>query len=345
VKGTLHDIRQTKRRHCQEYQGYRGDGLTTGEKPGALAQWAFFTSLFVVIGLAGMYRPPLYIFAAILLPLPAMLLVLRVDVRCGMLGLAAAGLIFSTLIPLEAVFLLVIQYGLLGIIYGVLFKNRDPSARILSAGMLYAVVSAFLYPVLSYLLTGNNLFILGEDERRSIEQMMAAYQEAGAFNDIPAEWQGDAGARIISFFELFIPGQYIVHSAAVGAVTYFLARPCLQRLHYFLSPGLVFTAIALPWYSVWGPIAGLTLTLAGDQFLWLLGAKAGKNILFIFFCLYSITGLSVAAYFFRKINLAWFLKLIFLVFAVVYTPFSIMIIILLGVTDPLVNFRRLHTET
>jgi uncharacterized protein YybS (DUF2232 family) len=318
--------------------------LTTGEKPGTLAQGAFFTALFVVIGLAGMYLPPLYFIAAMLLPLPVMLLVLKADVRYGILGLTAAGLIFAALTPLEAVFVLVFQYGLLGIIYGVLFKKGDSSARILSAGVLFAAVSAFLYPALSYFLTGNNLFILGEEERRSIEQMLAAYRDAGMFENVPTDWQGDAGASIISFFEFFLPGQYIVHSAAQGAVTYFLARPCLQRFNCFLPPGLAFTNISLPWYTIWGPIAGLAFTLAGDQFSWALGARIGKNILFMLFWLYMIMGLSVAAYFFRKIKVVWFIKLIFLVFAILYIPFSMMIVVLLGVADPLVNFRRLQSE-
>lgn len=319
--------------------------MTISEKPGVLAQGVVFVALFVVIGLAGMYLPPLYFLAVMLLPLPVMLLVLKADVRYGILGLTAAGLIFAALTPLETAFVLVFQYGLLGIIYGVLFKKGDSLARILSAGVLFAVVSAFLYPALSYFLTGNNLFILGEEERRSIEQMLAAYRDAGMLENVPIEWPGDAGASIISFFEFFLPGQYIVYSAAQGAVTYFLARPCLQRFNCFLPPGLAFTNILLPWYSIWGPIAGLAFTMAGDQFSWVLGARTGKNLLFILFWLYMITGLSVAAYFFRKIKVVWFIKLVFLVLAIVYMPFSMMIIVLLGVADPLVNFRRLHPET
>ena len=318
--------------------------MTTGEKPGTLAQGAFFTSLFVVIGLAGMYLPPLYFIAAMLLPLPVVLLVLNADTRCGIIGLASAGLILINLIPPEAAFVLVFQYGLLGLLYGALFKERAPSGKILSSGMLYAAFAALLYMVLSSFLTSNNLFSLGEEERRLIEQTMAAYRDAGMYNSIPPDLQGDVRERIISTFELLIPGRFMLQAATYAAVTFFLARSYLQRYNYFLTPGLTFTRISLPWYSIWGPIAGLALTLAGDQFSWALGARTGKNILFILFWLYMIMGLSVAAYFFRKIKVVWFVKLIFLVFAVLYIPFSMMIIVLLGVADPLVNFRRLQAE-
>jgi uncharacterized protein YybS (DUF2232 family) len=315
--------------------------LTADGKTRSLTDWAFFTILIAIIGLAGFYLPPLYIFAAMLIPLPAALLVLKGDMRYGILGLAAAGLILTVTIQPNAAFILVFQYGLLGVLYGLFFKDRASSAKILSMGMLYAVVSAFLYVALNYFITGNNLLVLGEADRDLIVQMMAAYRDAGMFNDIPPEWQGSAADGIISTFELFIPGQYVVSTAALSAVTYFLARACLQRLNYFLAPRLVFTAISLPWYSIWGLITGLALTLAGDHFSWLPAAQTGKNLLFVLSWLYLVLGLSVAVYFFRKINIAWPIKLILLVLALAYLPFSMVVVILLGVTDPLVNFRRL----
>lgn len=316
--------------------------MTTGEKSRALAEWAFFTLMFAVAGLAGVYLPPLYSVAAMLLPLPPLLIVLKLDIRYALLGLAAAGLIFFVFMAPETAGVLVFQYGLLGVLYGLLFKNRVSSGKILSIGMLYAGVSALLYLVLSYF-AGNNLFVLGEEGRRAFEQSMAAYRDT-MLNDIPAEVQETFSESIISTYELLFPGQYMVSSAALSAITYFFARACLARLNYFLAPGLVFTMISLPWYSIWGPIAGLALTLAGDNFAWLLAAKTGKNILYILFWLYIVLGLSVAAHFFRRINVVWPVKAVFLIFALAYLPFSMVVLILLGVTDSLVNFRRLPPQ-
>lgn len=316
--------------------------MTTGEKSRALAEWAFFTLMFAVAGLAGVYLLPLYSVAAMLLPLPPLLMVLKLDTRYALLGLTAAGLIFFVFMAPETAGVLVFQYGLLGVLYGLLFKNRVSSGKILSIGMLYAGVSALLYLVLSYF-AGNNLFVLGEEGRRAFEQSMAAYRDT-MLNDIPAEVQETFSESIISTYELLFPGQYMVSSAALSAITYFFARACLARLNYFLAPGLVFTMISLPWYSIWGPIAGLALTLAGDNFAWLLAAKTGKNILYILFWLYIVLGLSVAAHFFRRINVVWPVKAVFLIFALAYLPFSMVVLILLGVTDSLVNFRRLPPQ-
>lgn len=316
--------------------------MTTGEKTRALSEWAFFTSLAAVIGLTGIYLPPLYFIATVFLPLPVILLVVRLDTRYGVLGLAAAGLLLLILIPEPlAVFVLIIHYGLLGILYGLLFKNHASSGKNVAYGLLGAAVLTLFSAALVYALTGENPFVLGQEGRQIAEQWLASNQSAGAFDGVPPEWQGSFGETMLALFELFIPGQFIVTSAVAAGITYFLARVILRRLSFFLPPAPAFTRMALPWYSVWGLIMGLGLTLAGDHFSLQLAAKVGKNIMFVLFYVYLALGLSVAAYYFRKISLARTAKIIFLFLAAAYFPFSVVIIILLGVVDPLMNLRRL----
>jgi len=316
--------------------------LTTGEKTRALWEWAFFTSVAVVIGLMGTYLPPLYFVATVFIPLPVILLVVRLDTRYGVLGLAAAGLLLLMLIPKPLVVLvLIIQYGLLGLLYGLLFKNQVSSGKNIAAGLMGAAVLALFSMTMVYTLTGENPFVLGQEGRRMAEQWLAANQSAGAFNGVPADWQDSFGETMIALFELFIPAQFIVTSAVAAAITYFLARVSLRRLNFILPPPPAFTRMSLPWYSVWVLIAGLGLTLSGDQFSLELAARVGKNILFVLFYVYLALGFSVAAHYFRKIKLARAAKIIFLFLAAAYLPFSVVIILLLGVADSLMNFRRL----
>lgn len=312
--------------------------MTAGEKTRALKEWALFTSLAVIFGLAGIFLPWLYFLATLCFPIPVILLVVRLDSRYGLLGLAAAGLIIITAIPFQAAALvLIVQYGLLGILYGLLFKNGVSSGKSVFIGIAVSVVLAFLSIWLVYAATGQNPFILDQEGRQAAEQWLAANRNSGG---LPTEWQGFFMENIISLFELLLPGQFAVTAAAASALTYLLARVVLRRLNFSLPPAIVFTGIYLPWYSIWGLIAGLGLVLAGDFFSWALAAKAGKNILFIFFYAYLILGLSVAAHFFLRVRLARPVKILFLFLAFAYIPFSMMLVLLLGVTDPLVNFRR-----
>ena len=229
----------------------------------------------------------------------------------------------------------------MGILYGLLFKNQVSSGKNIAAGLMGAAVLALFSMTMVYTLTGENPFVLGQEGRRMAEQWLAANQSAGAFNGVPADWQDSFGETMIALFELFIPAQFIVTSAVAAATTYFLARVSLRRLNFILPPPPAFTRMSLPWYSVWVLIAGLGLTLSGDQFSLELAARVGKNILFVLFYVYLALGFSVAAHYFRKIKLARAAKIIFLFLAAAYLPFSVVIILLLGVADSLMNFRRL----
>ncbi len=316
--------------------------MTANLKNAIPAEWAFFTALMAAAGLVGIYIPSLYFIAEVFLPVPVIFLVLRLDTRYSILGLAAAGLLMFALAPNPAdVFVLVARFGLLGILLGLLFKNRVSSGRTLAVGLLGSAALALLTVGAIFILTGQNLFLLGEEGRQVVEQAIMANRDAGTFSEMPPEWQENFTANVINIFEMLIPGQHIVSSAAAAAITYFLSISILRRLNYQAPPAPAFTGIYFPWYSVWALIAGLALTLAGDNFALAAAAKAGKNILFVLFHAYMVLGIAVTVFFFRKIKLTLPLKIIFIVLAALNLPFSIAFVLLLGVLDPLINLRRL----
>jgi len=317
--------------------------LAACEKTRGLLEWVVLTVLVAFTGLAGMFLPSLYFLSIILMPLPVTLLVLRLDARYGILGLAAGGflMLFAGQEPVS-VLVMVIHYGLLGIVFGLLFKNGVSSGKSLLAGVSAAAFLAIISVVLVYALTKENPLVLGQENRRILEEWAAVNRQMRGFEGMLPERQAELYENLINIFELLIPGQLVVASATSAAITYFLNRFVLERLLKYRLPLLpAFSAIYLPWYSIWGLIAGLGLLLLGDQFALPLLSKTGKNILFVLSNVYLVFGLSVVAYFSGKVKLALPLKVIFLFLAFSYLPFSIAILLLLGAADPLVNFRRL----
>jgi len=315
--------------------------LAAGEKTGGLLEWIVYTALIAVTGLAGIFIPIVNFPAIIVMPLPAILLVLRFDARYGILALAAAGfiLLFAGHEPAAAL-IMIIQYGLLGIVCGMLFKNYVFFGKSLVISLLAAVALTAVSVALLYTLTGANPLVLGQEKRSLLEQQwMAMSQQMQALENAYPERQANFNDWI-GLLEFYIPGQMVVSSAISAALTYILASFLLERLQYKIPQAPLFSAIYLPWYSIWGLITGLELTLLGDQFSLPL-AKAGKNILFVLLILYLIMGLSVAVFYYRKISLALPLKIIILFLAFSYLPFSVTVLLLLGAIDPLINFRRL----
>lgn len=314
--------------------------MISGGKTGGLLEGAFYTILIAFTGLIAIFVPGLYFLSTVLMPLPACLLVLRLDARYSILGMVISGLIMlfagQELISL----IMVLHYGLLGMILGLLVKNRVSSGRSLIAIMSVSAVLALISMAALYALTGENPFVLSQEARQFLEQTTAINQQA--FAGFMSEEQAGLVKELVGIFEMLLPGQLIVSEAIFGMITFFLARVLLVSLLKYKLPKLpAFSEIYLPWYSIWGLIAGLGLILLGDQATLPSAARAGKNILFVLFNAYLPLGLSVVIYYFRKINLGLPLKLIFVFFVFSYLPFSITVLSLLGATDPLINFRRL----
>ncbi|OPX84501.1 MAG: hypothetical protein A4E53_04288 [Pelotomaculum sp. PtaB.Bin104] len=314
--------------------------MISGGKTGGLLEWAIFVVLIAFTGLVGFWVPNLYFLSTVLMPIPVCLLVLHLDARYSLPGMVAGWLImlFSGQELISIV--MVLHYGLLGMVLGLLVKNRVSSGRSLFAVMSLSAVLALISVLFLYALTKENPFVLSLETRQFLEQMTAINQQN--LNGLMSEQQAGFVKELVVILEMLLPGQLIVSAAISAMITYFLARSLIERLMKYKLPQMpAFSEIYLPWYSIWGLIAGLGLTLLGDQANLPLAARAGRNILFVLLNIYLPFGFAVVMYYFRRVKLGLLLKLIFLFLMFAYLPFSITVLLLLGATDPLINFRRL----
>ncbi|MDD3652661.1 MAG: DUF2232 domain-containing protein [Desulfotomaculaceae bacterium] len=309
-------------------------------KTGGLFEGVFHTILIAFIALVAVFFPSLYYLSAILIPLPVCLLVLRLDARYSIIGIVLIWFVMLVTGQELMLLIMILQYGFLGMILGLLIKNRVSSGKSLVVIISVSAILALTSVAVLYALTGENPFVLSQGSRQFLEQMATINQQA--FDGLMSEEQTSFIKVLVGFFEMLLPGQLIVSEAISGIVIYFLVRVLLEYLLKYELPKLpAFSEIYLPWYSIWGLIIGLVLILLGDQATLPFAAWAGKNILFVLFNAYLFLGLSVVVYYYRKINWGMLLKLIFVFLVFSYLPFSITVLLLLGATDPLINFRRL----
>ncbi|MDD4168984.1 MAG: DUF2232 domain-containing protein [Desulfotomaculaceae bacterium] len=314
--------------------------MISGGKTGGLLECAFYTVLIAFTGLIAIFIPNLYFLSTVLMPLPACLLVLRLDARYSILGIVTSLFIMLFVAQELMSLIMVLHYGLLGMILGLFVKNRVSSGRSLIAVMSVSAVLAVISVVVIYALTKENPLILSQETRQFLEQILATNQQA--LDGIMSEQQVGFVENFVGIFEMLLPGQLVVTAAVSALISYFLTKVLLERLLKYKLPQLpAFHEIYLPWYSIWGVIAGLGLILLGDQVALPLAAKIGRNILFVFLNVYPVFGLSVVTYYYRRINLGVPLKIIFIFLAFSYLPFSATVLLLLGAMDPLINFRRL----
>jgi len=138
-----------------------------------------------------------------------------------------------------------------------------------------------------------------------------------------------------------IPGVLVFGSLVSSCINYLLARQVLSRLGYRLQAIPPFRTWQLPWYSVWGIIAGLGLALAGDFWGQSLLVAIGQNIIYVYLPILLVTGLSVAVYYYYKVPISATWKMLLVFVALINLPLTVIALILLGTFDPLFNYRKL----
>lgn len=311
--------------------------MTTKKYPPSV-EWAFLTVILFLAGMGALFPSPFFFLFNIFLPMPVIIMVLRLDAGYALLSLLATGFGLAAFSPPVAAFAITSHYGLPGLVFGLLFKNNVSSVKNLLFGTASALLLSLLSVAAIYAYTGYNPLVLGQDEIDLIREWFSASAVATI---PPYGLDGSAAEVFIRFFGLLKPGLFFISIGTSAVFTYFLARFILSRLNFPLPGVPPFNLMSFPWYTVWFLIAGLFLTLLGDYFYLEIPAGVGKNILLVYVYVSFFLGLSVAAYYYGRINVARPVKIILAVFLAMYFPFSAALLVFLGTADPLVNFRRL----
>ncbi|MBE0467194.1 MAG: DUF2232 domain-containing protein [Candidatus Desulforudis sp.] len=216
--------------------------------------------------------------------------------------------------------MILLQFGVLGLFYGLCFKNRVAHQKILGAGVVMALLLGGFSLAVAFLVTG-----------QTPGEMTAAGVVTG---DHPELFE-----QVAEITALLMPGSFIVSAIIVAWAGFFLTAGILRRLDYLRSPGPEFQRWRLPWPVIWVLIAGLALTLVGDQWAVYPLAVAGKNVLFVMVIALLLGGLTLAAYFHRALSGPRWLKLLVLVGFLVCWPFNLTVLALAGLVDTWIDCR------
>jgi len=320
--------------------------MAADERYGSLLTWIAYIGIFGFIYLIGVVVPSVSFIMVVLLPLPMVYLALDYHLKYGLLGLALAGLIIFLALPEPEVLITLGQYGLLGLGLGLLFKNMVSSGKILIFAILISLGLAAGSLGAAYYLSGTNLLVLSPEDRQTlIEQWKAMNEQVGLFQEevFTEGLSGDEKESLqylADLYEYYLPSQVAVATAFATILTFIFATFLAVRWGRGVIPGPAFVEMYLPWYSIWLLIIGLLLLLLGENYIEAM-AKPGKNLLFVLACLYLVMGLSVFVYYYKKIQALLLLKLLIVAALVFCYPLSICLLVLIGATDPLINFRRL----
>lgn len=308
----------------------------------SLTEGAFLAALAAILGLIGLYIPPLYFITSLLVPLPLAVLVKRHDLSAGLMAWAVTTfLLFVFFGEPFTVLLLVIQFGPMGLLFGILFKNHVPAGPSIAVGSIMAAALTVITVTMTFWITGINPFAMGQEMKESMEEATAWYARAGLVDAQGEQQLQEFTEQMIRLVPVFIPGSLVVWALISALLTYLITRSVLIRLNYSVPPVPPFSQWRYPWYSLWGVIIGLGLMLVGDQWGLTVVNNIGSNILYVFAFAYFVLGLSVLSFFMKRWQVMPLVKVIIAVVALLYLPFFGVGIMVMGMLDPILNGRRL----
>lgn len=311
-----------------------------------------FLAALILLSVATVFVPVLSVITPLFIAVTLALLVRRLDLRYGLAALLFIMALLSLITgKVQPVLVLAIQTGPLGILLGLLFKNHVPAGRALGAAVGFGLLSAVGLLAAVYAFTGNNPFVLDQMDRQVFDLERRLLKEMSSPGG-PVDGLDPASIRemerVVDQLEAAWP---VISTASItiwfmfsGAVTFGLTRWAMSRYGYAVPPSLPFSRWRLPWHVIWGAIAGLAFLLAGDEAKITGLSQAGKSILWVMGFIFAVAGMSAASFYLGRWKVSVPVKALVVVALGIYLPFAVSMLITLGITDTILNLRRLSAD-
>ncbi|MDR3270921.1 MAG: YybS family protein [Peptococcaceae bacterium] len=260
---------------------------------------------------------------------PALCLAVGYIVAVGTQGIAGMALVHYT--PLAGIF-------------GA-WSRRWPSR---GTAFFWALAAAALLAVAPFLLSFG-VMLQEALAQENIDAMLRMYQANGFFEPFQQQGMSDRMIREVFVdsmtFYLHLTPAFV---AILGMLEYGLAHAIFQRILRRMSGTrnmiIPFSLWRFPRWTIWGANLGILLFLGGDVLATPAVKLTGMNLMLIYAGLAFVLGMAVVAFFLRAFRVSGLVKWGIIAFNVIFAPFSVITLTLLGLLDLGLNFRRLPDQ-
>jgi uncharacterized protein YybS (DUF2232 family) len=312
----------------------------------ALTEGALMAALAALLGIAGIYLPVLAMVTNLVWTIPIILLIMRHNLKLGLMGLAVTGMLISILAgPIQGILLLV-NMGGMALIYGYCFKHKLSSMKALFFGTIIAAISAAATIFLSAFVANLPITQWVTEIKLAINEGFQMYEKMGIMENIlpegvtPEQYK----EQFFMMIDTLLPGAFVAATMGMALVNYLIARTFLKRMKYEIPEMPMFRDWHLPWQIVWGVILGLGLLISGNylenQYLRL----AGQNILYIYYPVLLVSGISLLVFLWKNKYLTGFMRVILIISIFLFGQIFFILLLMIGLFDPLFDYRRFFRE-
>lgn len=194
-------------------------------------------AITVIMALMAVYMPIAGIAAAMLWPLPIIVLIVRHGIKYGILSIVAASVIMSIVIsPMSAVHMAA-TFGPTSLALGYGFYKKLSAARILFYGLIASLAGTFLTAGLAILITGVNPLAMAEQLESMKEAANSAFAMYGTMGLSAAEIEQSKKEFMTSleYVTLLLPVVFLLSGMLTAWLNFAVGGKVLRRLGHQVS--------------------------------------------------------------------------------------------------------------
>ncbi len=305
---------------------------------------------FSILALAflglGLLWPGMMFIAYIAWPIPVIWLAYRYSWSAAAFSLGLALLMVFLLSgdPMASTSF-IIQAAVVIVLCALLFRKAEKYPYQKGLPMLLGGCSAVALAGMAAdkLIFGVNVLQIGESKEDFVDEILSVYQQAGVLSGNTDQ----AAALLQSVWQWMgwlMPALTVIWTMMEVLLIFLLCREIFRAREKDIYYVPNYTKLRITrWEIIWSFIIGLSLLLIGDTLDIRVLMIIGCNILLIFAAVFLFTGFSTLISIFRLIRIPKLIKLIVIVIMVLYFPATMLFMVMLGLFDPVIDFRRLYS--
>ena len=307
----------------------------------SLVEGALLAAINVVLSIMALYMPVLGTFAALVWPVPIVILGIRHGLRISILSTIVAGIFVAILSgPLQAISI-VLSFGLIGIAMGWAINKKLSPFKVLTIGGAASLISKIALVYITMLMIGVNPITEEINLMKESLSMASSMYEKMGMNPETVHTTVESFTRSLELLPILIPGIFVLSSVLDTFLTYTVTKAVLARMGQKLEDLTPFWLWRLPDFAVAFFLLGNLLVLL--ETYWPVGVlKAiGSNLALVFGFAFYIQGFSLLAFFLGKYNVAKPLRVLITLF-IMFNPLFLQMLFFAGIFDTLFNFRKIY---
>ena len=300
--------------------------------------------LTVIFAFGGMFFP---LFSTFFWAAPIGVLTAREGLKPGLLAGVLSFVILALLISPQWAASSALQFAGIGLVMGHYLSKGGSFREVLLKTAAVSLVLTFLLYMLPYL-HSNATRDLGAELSKNIDSVIAMWNDMGLMESLNQQEMSivelkESLQTAVSWFIRLLPSLLVIFALGAAFFNFLGARWALKKKGYSLPEFPGFIRWWVPWYTSWGVVLGLGLALLGDYVGIDTIFTLGLNLVVLHLPVAVIIGLSVFGFVLVKIKSRLFQAAV--IFAgFFYLPLTAVLLLLVGVFDPLFDFRKIHLK-